>query len=273
MAAPPSSPRPIPVFMYHDIAADPSTVAVSHRPYVLTAAAFEAQMDALARLGVRGVSLADALAAAGKAPARDAALAVLTFDDGHASNATHAMPILRKRGFTATFFVTASWIGQSPYMGWEEIRNLAHAGMEIGTHSLTHRPPASLSPVEIDHELRESRRILEEGLGVPVLTGSAPTGFHNPGIGPAARAAGYRALCVSRIGMWRPDADSFHIPRVPVKIDTSLDLFHRLARGDAAPLRPLRARQAVRNFFKRALGVGLYLRFRRALLGIKDRAR
>jgi len=270
MAAPPSSPRPIPVFMYHDIAEDPSAVAVSHRPYVLTAAAFEAQMDALARLGVRGVSLTEAMEAAGEAPAHDAALAVLTFDDGHASNATHAMPLLRKRGFTATFFVTASWIGQSPYMGWDQIREAVRGGMEIGTHSLTHRPPASLSPAELDHELRESRRIMEAGLGVSVLTGSAPTGFHNPGIGPAARAAGYRTLCVSRIGLWLPDADPFAIPRVPVKIDTSLELFERLARGEAGPLRLLRARQAVRNALKRGLGVGPYLRLRRVLLGMKD---
>jgi len=258
--------RPLPVFMYHDIADDPSAVEPSHRPYVLTPDAFERQMSVLDRLRLRGVSLSAALPGDGDS-------VVLTFDDGHASNATHALPILRAHGFTATFFVTASWIGRAPYMTWDQIRSLSVAGMEIGTHSLTHRPPATLSPAELDQELRESRRILEEGLGAPVVTGSAPTGFHNPRIGAAARAAGYHALCVSRIGLWRPAADPFAVPRVPVKMGTPLDLFERLARGDAAPLRALRARQVMRNAVKRTLGVGPYLRLRRTLLGLKDRSR
>jgi peptidoglycan/xylan/chitin deacetylase (PgdA/CDA1 family) len=255
--------------MYHDLAPDPSAVPAGHRPYVLTPEAFEAQMDALDRLGVRGVSLADALAAEASPGGGARPFAVLTFDDGHASNATHAAPILRRRGFTATFFVTASWIGQGPYMDWDQIRGLAAAGMEIGTHSLTHRPPADLSPAELDHELRESRRILATGLGVPIMTGSAPTGFHNPRIGGAARAAGYRALCVSRIGLWEPRADPYSIPRIPVKADTPLVLFERACRGDGAVLRGLRARQVVRNALKRGLGTGAYLRLRRALLAGK----
>jgi len=271
MTTRPTPPRP--VFMYHDIADDPSAVEPSHRPYVLAPAAFEAQMSVLDRLGVRGVGLSEALAARADGPEGEPSLAVLTFDDGHASNATHALPILRAHGFTATFFITASWIGRPPYMTWDQIRALALAGMEIGTHSLTHRPPATLSPAELDHEMRESRRILEEGLGTPVVTGSAPTGFHHPGIGAAARAAGYRALCVSRIGLWRPAADPFAVPRVPVKQETPIDLFERLARGESAPLRALRTRQAVRNALKRALGVDVYLKVRRALLGLKDRSR
>src|SRR5262245_16966336 len=194
-----SSRRPASVLMYHDLAEDPSSVEVSHRPYVLTPAGFEAQMSALDQLGIRGVSLQQALDGAGSR-SDERPWAVLTFDDGHASNALLAAPILRRHGFTATFFVTAAWIGRPPYMSWEQIRGLVPSGMEVGTHSLTHRPPSTLSPDELDHELRESRRILEAGLGSPIRTGSEPTGFHHPRIGPAAREAGYRALCVSRIG-------------------------------------------------------------------------
>jgi peptidoglycan/xylan/chitin deacetylase (PgdA/CDA1 family) len=265
--------RAVAVFMYHDLEDDPGAIAASHRPYVLTPGAFEEQMDALVRLGIRGVGLSEALAGVdSSAGAGGRPVAVLTFDDGHASNATRAVPILRARGFTATFFVTAGWIGQPPYMDRAQIRAVAEAGMEIGTHSLTHRPPAALSPAELDHELRESRRILEEGIGRPVLTGSAPTGFHNPAIGPAARAAGYRALCVGRIALWTPGGDPFSIPRVPVKAGMPLEQFTRLVRGEAGPLRGLRARQVVRNALKRGLGIGPYLRLRRALLGFKGRS-
>ncbi len=251
-----------PVFMYHDLVKDPESIPAAHRPYVLTPEGFAAQMEALARIGRRGMSLSESLDLASQEPNR----VVLTFDDGHASNCTDALPILRRHGFTATFFITAGWIGKSPYMSWDQIRTLAAAGMEIGSHSLSHRPPVTWTPADLDHELRESRRILEEGLGLPVLTGSSPTGFHHRGMPAAARAAGYRALCVSRIGLWRSRDDPFAIPRVPVKQNTGLPLFERLARGDGAPLRALRARQMLRNGLKRAMGVDLYLRLRRAAL-------
>ena len=259
--------------MYHDVGDDLSAVPVPDRPYVLETARFEAQMDTLDRLGVRGVSLTRALPDLAPEARTAAPLAVLTFDDGHLSNAVLVAPILRRHGFTATFFVTASWIGQPRYMAWEHLRDLVTAGMEIGTHSLTHRPPVSLSPAELDHELRESRRILEAGLGTPILTGSAPTGFHNPAIGRTARDAGYKALCVSRIGLLRPGFDPFSIPRVPVKAGTSLPTFERVCRGEGAQIRSLRARQVVRNALKRGLGVEPYLRLRRAILGFRDRSR
>jgi peptidoglycan/xylan/chitin deacetylase (PgdA/CDA1 family) len=257
--------------MYHDLAEDPSSVAVSHRPYVLTPAAFEAQMGVLDQLGIRGASLRQALDGAASTDERP--FSVLTFDDGHASNVFLAAPILRRHGFSATFFVTAGWIGQPPYMAWEQLRALVDSGMEVGTHSLTHRPPSTLAPAELEHEMSESRRILENGLGSPITTGSEPTGFHHPRIGAVARAAGYRALCVSRIGHWRPGDDAFDIPRVPVKQDMPLDIFRRLASGDGAPLRALRARQMARNALKRTLGTDGYLRLRRALLGLRDGTR
>ena len=51
-------------------------------------------------------------------------------------------------------------------MSWLQIRALHDAGMEIGSHTLAHRPPASLDYDELRFLLAESRRILEEGLGV-----------------------------------------------------------------------------------------------------------
>jgi peptidoglycan/xylan/chitin deacetylase (PgdA/CDA1 family) len=45
--------------------------------------------------------------AAGTLPARAAAI---TFDDGYADNATDALPVLKKHGMTATFFVASSFL-------------------------------------------------------------------------------------------------------------------------------------------------------------------
>ena len=89
------------VLMYHSIEpyeADPYLVTVSPPR-------FAQQMRWLDRRGLRGVSIADLLAA--RAAGGGKGLVGLTFDDGYADFARHALPVLRQHGFGATVFVIA----------------------------------------------------------------------------------------------------------------------------------------------------------------------
>jgi len=256
---------PVPVLMYHDIADDPDVVPAGHRPYVVSSDAFRAHLRLLAILGMGGARL-DALLDPGEVTAGGRRSCVLTFDDGHESNFTRALPALLEAGCKATFFVTVGWIGQAPYMSWDQIKSLVAAGMEVGSHSMTHRPPSTLTRTELRAEMADSRKSLEDRIGLPVVTASSPTGFFNPEMIPVAREAGYRALCYGRIGIWKHQRDSFRIPRLPVKHrTTSLDL-RALALGNRFVLARLRAQQLARNSLKATLGVDGYLRLRRRLL-------
>ncbi|HEU4402689.1 MAG TPA: polysaccharide deacetylase family protein [Candidatus Polarisedimenticolia bacterium] len=256
----------VPVFMYHDLARSPERVPASHRPYVLTTDRFHEQLEVLVGLGFRGGRLDAHLEGANPNPMAGLRHCIITFDDGHASNFTEALPILLKAGFQATFFITVGWIGKAPYMDWNQLKALAASGMEIGSHSMTHRPPATLSPAELRVEMRDSRRMLEDRLGLPVTSASSPTGFFNSGMIAAAREAGYRALCSGRIALWRDSAQAFGIPRLPIKASTTTSSLRRMAEGDRSLIGYLRAMQVARNGLKRALGVNTYLRLRRLLL-------
>jgi peptidoglycan/xylan/chitin deacetylase (PgdA/CDA1 family) len=194
---------------------------------------------------------------------------VITFDDGHVSNHELALPILLEHGLKATFFVTAGAVGKSGTMGWEQIRSLHNAGMEIGSHTLTHRPPATLSDDELRYELRESRRILENGLGAPVTSISSPTGFFNPRMRAIARETGYRSLSFGQIGLACESGDPFSLNRVVVKCTTSQSEFEALLRFDQRTIGRLRQKQRVRSFARKALGVRTYLRVRRLLIAAK----
>jgi peptidoglycan/xylan/chitin deacetylase (PgdA/CDA1 family) len=251
------------VFMYHDVVDRGARVTDSHRPYAISTDQFREQLGALVQAGMTGTRLD-----AHVDPGRDTSgrVCVMTFDDGHASNCTHALPILMQHCFRATFFVTVGWVGTAPYMTWAQIRALSEAGMEIGSHSMTHRPPALLTAADLDREMSDSKKMLEDHLGHAVLTASSPTGFFNPGMLPAARAAGYRALCYGRIGVWRGRTLQDAIPRIPVKPGDDAGRVLRMASGDRFLIGPMRARQAVRNGLKRGLGVDRYLRLRRSIL-------
>jgi peptidoglycan/xylan/chitin deacetylase (PgdA/CDA1 family) len=49
----------------------------------------------------------------------------ITFDDGNASDVEHALPQLRQRGLTATFFVVAGRLGAPGFLDATGIRALA----------------------------------------------------------------------------------------------------------------------------------------------------
>jgi peptidoglycan/xylan/chitin deacetylase (PgdA/CDA1 family) len=260
------SSEPTPVLMYHDLGDVSPMTSRGHHPYVVSAGAFVAQMKLLADCGLAGRTLSDVLEKRDAPGGGSGRSCVITFDDGHESNCTRALPALQEAGFRATFFVTAGWVGREHYMTWEQVRRLAESGMEIGSHSMTHRPPASLREPELLAEMTDSKKLLEDRLGRPVVTASSPTGFFNPRLIPAAMEAGYRALCVGRIALWTENEDRFRIPRLPVKHATALADLRRLILGDRVLLARLRAAQIFRNGLKSALGVRTYLRLRRALM-------
>src|SRR6187402_597077 len=68
-------------------------------------------------------------------------LVVLTFDDSVASHHAVALPVLKRYGFGATFFITEGFsfrTNKKDYMTWEQIAELHRDGFEIGNHTRDH---------------------------------------------------------------------------------------------------------------------------------------
>lgn len=75
---------------------------------------------------------------------------------------------------------------------WDDLRTLRAAGMDIQSHTRTHRVMQTLGPKETADELQGSREDLEAVLREPVRALAYPTGRPvDPGITTAVRAAGY----------------------------------------------------------------------------------
>jgi peptidoglycan/xylan/chitin deacetylase (PgdA/CDA1 family) len=248
------------ILMYHDLAEDCAHISPGHRPYVLDPTTFRCQMGSVATSGLAVVTIAEWSSRA--CPLRALAL---TFDDGHVSNHDIALPILIEHGLRATFFITAGCIGTGETMNWQQIRALHAAGMEIGSHTLTHRPPSTLDDDDLRYELRESRRVLEDGLGAPVTSISSPTGFFNPRMCLIAREVGYRALCFGQVGLAVDGGDPFALNRVAVKHAMGEAQFDALLGFDGGMIRRLRLRQLVRDAARKTLGRSGYLRLRQIL--------
>jgi peptidoglycan/xylan/chitin deacetylase (PgdA/CDA1 family) len=119
---------------------------------------------------------------------------VLTFDDASRSHLVYVAPLLKRHGFGATFFVSASWMSdRNLFLTWPEVAALHRMGFEVGNHSWTHpgchrRDAADFMPEEIGKVEEALARV-----GVP-----KPTSFAWPAsvFGPEARQvlidSGYR---------------------------------------------------------------------------------
>jgi peptidoglycan/xylan/chitin deacetylase (PgdA/CDA1 family) len=209
--------RPPVVLMYHSVAPcteDPYQVTVSpHR--------FEQQLRWLDRRGLRGVSMATLLAA--KARNCAAGLVGLTFDDGYDDFLRYALPALLRRGFTATAFVIAGRLGgvnawdakgpRKPLMTAAQVREVAAAGIEIGSHGLRHVTLGAVTGLALLRELRLSRQILQNITGSSVDGFCYPYGHLDRRASDGVQEAGYDYGCA----IWRGDLTGrFALPRVYV---------------------------------------------------------
>ena len=253
--------------MYHDLSNDVQSVTKEHFPYVLSPATFRRQLEQVRALGLPTLKVDEWCS-----KLKPSRAVVMTFDDGDISNYRLALPMLREFGFKATFFVTVGFIGHPGTMNWQQIRALHEAGMEIGSHTLTHRPPSTLTASELRYELSESRRILQDGLGAAVTSISSPTGFFNPLMRDIAKEVGYRAVCFGRIGFAPDQGDPFSLNRIAVKRMINEKQFADLLVFNQGTMANLRRRQSIRDMARHWLGVSGYLRARSILLRTSGRA-
>ena len=130
----------------------------------------------------------------------------ITFDDGNASDLRYALPELRRRGLTATFFVVAGRLRTPGFLDEAGVRELAGAGMTIGTHGMRHRPWRHLNDTELRVELDDSRRLLEDIVGGDIAQAACPFGSYDRHVLHALRGYGYERVYTSDRGIERPDA-------------------------------------------------------------------
>ncbi|MEY9942384.1 polysaccharide deacetylase family protein [Streptacidiphilus sp. MAP5-3] len=187
--------RPPWTLMYHSVDSD------EQDPYLLTVSPerFARQMDWLHRRKLRGVAMSELLRAHAEGAA--AGLVGLTFDDGYADFPREVVPVLRRHGFTATAYVVAGRMGghnawdadapRKPLVTIAQVRAMASAGVEIGSHSLSHRRMKGLPAEELALETRRSKELLESVVEAPVAGFCYPYGLFDDAAIGAVREAGY----------------------------------------------------------------------------------
>ncbi|HEX7029134.1 MAG TPA: polysaccharide deacetylase family protein [Gammaproteobacteria bacterium] len=191
---------------------------------------------------------------------------VLTFDDGTASHLDTVLHMLWERNLPGEFFVNPANVGRRGFLSWNELRGMSSAGMSIQSHGYSHRYMDELDDAGVVDELLRSRKTIEDRLGQAVTVFAAPGGRVNHFIAALARRVGYKAVCGSRPGQWRPNANVSVIPRNAVRAGTTERELRDWIDSRAFALAVQAGRYEVLKLARRLLGDRTYDNLRRRRL-------
>jgi peptidoglycan/xylan/chitin deacetylase (PgdA/CDA1 family) len=207
------------VLCYHRLEGKPGG------PLSIEPALFEKHMQELKDKGLAVISMQDFLAWRRGEKNIPPKSVIITIDDGYVSGIDVGVPVLKKHGFPATFFVYLEYIntgGKS--VTWAQLAQLRDEGYDIGAHTVSHHdlrkknPKSKIATYDewLTDEIVRPKKTIEEQLGIKCATIAYPYGFHNAKIQEVVRAAGYEAAFTTygqRIGI---DAAPFSIGRYDV---------------------------------------------------------
>jgi peptidoglycan/xylan/chitin deacetylase (PgdA/CDA1 family) len=231
----PTTGNSLAILTYHSLDCSGSIVSVAPKD-------FTDQMASLSAKGVRGTSLSEAVTYRERTGIWPERAVVLTFDDGFANFYDTAMPVLSRFGFTATVFIISGHIGRLndwgpppeglgalPMLSWQQVADLASSGIEIGSHTQTHRDLRRCSATDAEHEMTASRADIEDHLGLQVKSFAYPYGGVNHDSQRLA-ARQFRAACTTELR--RTNGDPLNmLARVDMYYLKSPQRFERLLDG------------------------------------------
>lgn len=163
---------------------------------------------------------------------------LLTFDDAYADLRDEACPILERREIPAVAFAVAGQLGGTNEWDLEDgaeeldllcpdgLREVAERGVEIGSHTVSHRALTEVPPAQLDRELEGSADRLDS-IGLPRPRAFAyPYGQWNEELADAVRDAGYEVAFTVDRGAVEPESDPHALPRFAVHADDSGHKLH-----------------------------------------------
>ena len=228
-------------------------VGVGNRAIDVSLPAFRRQLEVLAGTGqVR--SLDDALASP------DGGV-VITIDDGYRDFIDHVLPLLSDQGLPALLYLATGLVldGGRPAesddaMTWTMLREAAATGLvAFGSHTHGHVDLSKGSADDAEAEMRKSKELIEDQLGVACRHFAYPWGRGSRAAEPHARTLFDTAALVGWTVNRRGAVDPYRLGRIPIQRSDGSIFFRAKTLGLLDPESPAhRASRALRRTASRS---------------------
>ena len=238
--APPSTPTPIlptpdgvyrqvhvPILMYHHIADPPLGADDIRRDLSVPPDAFYEQLRYLKEHGYQTITLDDLALHLTRGTPLPARPIILTFDDGYTDAYTHAFRLLKRFGYTGTFFlITAPIDNNDPeHLSWAQVEEMSAAGMEFEPHSYNHPDMTNRGYQFVVFQIMAPKEAIEARTGVKCRFFAYPTGRYDQFIVDVLRSAYFWGAVVTEQGATHTVDDLFTLCRVRIHGGDNLDTF------------------------------------------------
>ena len=230
---------PVPILMYHVIAAPPAGAAFPG--LYVEPTEFAEQMQALKQAGWHAVTLDEVeeywRRGVSLGPGKPI---VISFDNGYNSQYTQALPVLRKLGWVGDENLQLSGLPPSQGgLGTAQIRGLLAAGWELDTQGISHADLITLDAEALHYQVAVARQTLQQRYHVPVDWFCYPSGHYDPTVVAAVKAAGFVGSTTVVPGWAHPGDDRYRLHRLRVLGGTSaqalLSLLHDTREAPPSP--------------------------------------
>jgi peptidoglycan/xylan/chitin deacetylase (PgdA/CDA1 family) len=220
--------RRIPILMYHSIGH--ASAKSKFRAYVVAPWKLRWQFLMLKVLGYRALSMSDLLPyLLGEKQGR---VVGLTFDDGYLDNIEHALPLLKKYGYTATCYIISGLLGQHNI--WEvakggtrkalmtetDVLLWKESGMEVGAHTTEHADLVTCHRDEVNRQVKACKAELEALIGTKVSAFAYPYGCYSNEVKEVISEAGFDTAVTADRARVASGDDLLELPRISVSRST-----------------------------------------------------
>lgn len=204
--------RGIPVIGYHSIGDDPTGT----NPLIISSEKFRKHLQTLKDKGYTTLTLKQVeeyLINDEPIPAKSV---LLTFDDGYEDNYTNMFPILKEFNMNAVIFVIPTYLDSGVYLKRSQVKEMSDNGIDIESHTYTHKRLGDLSYEEQLKELTFSKKAVSDITGKDVTSIAYPEGIYNKNTIKAVKEAGYKMGFTIKRGYADRNDDIFQLNRVCV---------------------------------------------------------
>ncbi|HXF56080.1 MAG TPA: polysaccharide deacetylase family protein [Actinomycetota bacterium] len=161
---------------------------------------------------------------------------VLTFDDGYRDFYERVLPALVEHRIPATLYLATGLVGNGSLgrdaLTWDQLREAVQTGLvTVGSHTHSHADLSRATEREAEQEMRRSKELVEDRLGVPCHHFAYPWSVASP----AAQRVARRLFRTAALHAWRTNTperlDLHQLGRIPVLRGDGLLFFKAKAKG------------------------------------------
>lgn len=184
----------VPILTYHDIRAFQKSDTDNDKGYIVPPSVFENTLKYLKDKGYTSVvsqQVYDYYAYGKPLPPKPI---MLSFDDNDGTQYTNALPLLKKYGFNATFFIMTVTIDKENYMTAEQLKEMDKLGYDLQPHTWDHNVVTKYTTeADWQRQIVEPKKTLEELLGHPTPFFAYPYGIYSSEAAQKIKQYGYKA--------------------------------------------------------------------------------